>query len=171
MALPEIITARVWRMGDHVNTDLLHPPSHFTIEKGRLKEGIEAGLKRLGSAVAGDLSEKGWVIVAGENFGCGSSRESSARGLKAFGVKGVVASSFARIFMRSLVNLGIPIFLCRGVQSEVKDGDWIRISIREGWIETSGAKRFPFAELDLHLRRILEAGGLMAYLRRERHGV
>lgn len=171
MALPEIISGYVWKLGDHVNTDLLHPPSHFTLDGKRLREGIEEGRARLGAARSEEPSEAGWIIVAGENFGCGSSRETSVRGLSAFGVHGVVASSFARIFMRSLINLGIPIFECREIQKDVQDGDRIWISFREGWIETQHSKRYLFSEIDLHLKKILEAGGLLGYLRRERDGI
>jgi 3-isopropylmalate dehydratase small subunit len=171
MALPEIISGRVWRLGDHVNTDLLHPPSHFSLDEKRMKEGIAEGMARLGSGVKEDSSDEGWIIVAGENFGCGSSRETSVRGLSAFGVRGVVASSFARIFMRSLINIGIPIFESREIQEGVKDGDRIRVSLKEGWIECPDSKRFLFSPLDPHLRKILEKGGLIAYLRSEKHGV
>lgn len=171
MALPEILSGQVWTLGDHVNTDLLHPPSHFTPNEKKMREGIEEGILRLGGGVEKGGSEEGWIIVAGENFGCGSSRETSGRGLLAFGVKGVVACSFARIFMRSLINLGIPIFECREIQKHVKNGEMIRILTREGWIETQDSKRFPFSELDLHFRKILEVGGLLHYLWRERHGL
>lgn len=171
MGFPEIISGRVWKLGDHVNTDLLHPPSHFTPDEKRLKEGIEEGRARLSGQGRGSSSEEGWIIVAGENFGCGSSRETSVRGLLAFGVKGVVASSFARIFMRSLINIGIPIFECKEIQESVKDGERICLSLREGWIETQDSRRFSFSEMDFHLKRILEAGGLISYLRRERDGI
>lgn len=171
MALPEIISGRVWKLGDHVNTDLLHPPSHFTPDEKRMKEGIAEGRTRLGAGVKGDSSEEGWIIVAGENFGCGSSRETSVRGLSAFGVKGVVAVSVARIFMRSLVNFGIPVFECREIEGWVKDGEMIRISLKEGWIECSDSPPFSFSAIDPHLKKILDAGGLVSYLRREKHGV
>jgi 3-isopropylmalate/(R)-2-methylmalate dehydratase small subunit len=171
MALSEIISGCVWKLGDHINTDLLHPPSHFTPDEKRLREGIEEGRARLAGEAKGSSSEEGWIIVAGENFGCGSSRETSVRGLLAFGVKGVVASSFARIFMRSLVNIGIPVFECGEIQREVNDGERLRISLKEGWIETQGLKRFHFSEMDFHLKKVLEADGLIPYLRRERHGV
>lgn len=171
MALPEIISGQVWTLGPHVNTDLLHPPSHFTPDEKKMREGIEEGILRLGGKVKKGGPEVRWIIVAGENFGCGSSRETSARGLLAFGVKGVVAYSFARIFMRSLINLGIPVFECREIQEHVRNGEMIRILMREGWIETQDSKRFSFSEMDLHFKKILEVGGLLHYLRRERHGL
>ncbi len=171
MALPEIISGRVWKLGDHVNTDLLHPPSYFSLDEKRMNEGIVEGMLRLGAGVKGDSSDEGWIIVAGENFGCGSSRETSVRALRNFGVKGVVAVSFARIFMRSLVNHGIPVFESGEIQEGVKDGDLICISLREGWIESPDSRRFPFSAIDPHLKKILEAGGLVFYLRRERNGI
>ena len=171
MALPEIIVGHVWKLGDDVNTDQLHPPSHFTLDRERMKEGILEGMVRLGGGVEGRSSSEGWIIVAGENFGCGSSRETSARGLAAFGVRGIVAMSFARIFMRSLINLGIPLVECQEIQGCVGDGDLIRISLKEGWIEGPDSQRYPFSEMDPHLKKILEAGGLMPYLWRERHGL
>lgn len=169
MSLPEIISGRVWKLGDHVNTDLLHPPSHFTPDEKRMKEGIVEGMLRLGAGAKADSWDEGWIIVAGENFGCGSSRETSVRGLSAFGVKGVVAVSFARIFMRSLVNLGIPVFEAKEIQGCVKDGEMIRISLKEGWIESPGSPPFSFSAIDPHLKKILDAGGLVSYLRREKH--
>ncbi len=171
MALPEMISGQVWKLGDHVNTDLLHPPTHFTLDGKRVREGIEEGRARLGSIRSEDGSDARWIMVAGKNVGCGSSRETSVRGLSAFGVLGVVASSFARIFMRNLVNYGIPVFECREIQKDVQEGDWIRISLREGWIETQHSKRYLYSEIDPHLRKILEAGGLLNYLWRERDGI
>jgi len=171
MALPETIFGQVWKLGDHVNTDLIHPPSHFSLDQKKMKEGIAEGMVRLGSEVKKDSSDQGWIIVAGENFGCGSSRETSVRGLASFGVKGVVASSFARIFMRSLINVGIPVFECGEIQEYVKDGELIRISLKTGWIELPGSRRFHFSEMDPHLKKILEEGGLIGYLRKEWHEI
>ena len=166
MGLQEVITGRVWRLGDHVNTDLLHPPSYFSLDQGRMKEGLQAGMERLGTDLQRRFIDDGLVIVAGENMGCGSSRETSVRALCIAGVKAVVASSFARIFYRNLANLGIPPLECRGIQDWVKDGDLIRISIKDGFIEVDDARRFPISPLDHHIERILECGGLVPYLRR-----
>lgn len=166
MDLQGVITGRVWRLGDHVNTDLLHPPSYFSLDQRRVKEGLQAGMERLGADLQRHHTGDGLVIVAGENLGCGSSRETSVRALCLGGVKVAVASSFARIFYRSLANLGIPPLECRGIQDCVKDGDLIRISIKEGFIEVDDARRFPVSPLDHHIERILECGGLVPYLRR-----
>ena len=166
MGLQEVITGRVWRLGDHVNTDILHPPSYFSLDGSKVEEGLREGMQRLGADLRGEYAGDGLVIVAGENMGCGSSRETSVRALCIGGVKAVVASSFARIFYRNLANLGIPPLECRGIQDWVKDGDLIRISIKDGFIELDDARRFPISPLDHHIERILECGGLVPYLRR-----
>jgi 3-isopropylmalate/(R)-2-methylmalate dehydratase small subunit len=93
------------------------------------------------------------------------------RGLRHFGVRGVVAASFARIFMRSLVNLGIPTLECREIQPLVRDGEKVHLNFKEGWIELGGGKCISFSPLDLHVKKILEAGGLIPYLRGEKHGI
>ncbi len=171
MGLQEIVSGRVWKLGDHVNTDVLHPSSYFSLDAERVEEGIREGMERLGTALKRQSSEDGLIIVAGENFGCGSSRETSVRGLRHFGVRGVVAASFARIFMRSLVNLGIPTLECREIQPLVRDGEKIHLNFKEGWIELEGGKCISFSPLDLHVKKILEAGGLIPYLRGEKHGI
>ena len=171
MSLPEIISGRVWKLGDHVNTDVIHPSSYFSLDEKRVKEGVLEGMERLGSDLNRDSLGEGIIIVAGENFGCGSSRETSVRGLRGSGVKAVVAASFARIFMRSLINLGIPTLECKELQNFVKDGDLIRLFLREGWIELTGSRRVTFSPIDHHHQKILEAGGLLPYLRREKDGI
>jgi len=171
MGLQEIISGRVWKLGDHVNTDVLHPSSYFSLDSERVEEGVKEGMGRLGADLKRKSLEDGLIIVAGENFGCGSSRETSVRGLRNFGVRGVVAASFARIFMRSLFNLGISALACREIQSLVRDGDRIHLNLKDGWIELEGGKCISFSPLDLHVKKILEAGGLIPYLRREKHGI
>lgn len=170
MGLPKRITGRVWKLGDHINTDILHPSPYFSLDETRVKEGLVEGMERLGTNAKRDSSDEGILIVAGENFGCGSSRETSVRGLRSFGVRGVVAASFARIFFRSLTNLGLPALECRDIQERVKDGDSVLLSIDEGWVELADKRRFPFSPIDTHIKKILEAGGLIPYLQRERRG-
>jgi 3-isopropylmalate dehydratase small subunit len=185
MGLPKRIAGRVWKLGDHINTDILHPSPYFSLNEARVKEGLVEGMERLGTIakyphppfakggrggilVKDNPFDEGIIIVAGENFGCGSSRETSVRGLKSFGVTGVVAKSFARIFFRSLTNLGLPALECGEIQGQVKDGDLIHISVEEGLIELIDGRRFSFAPIDPHIKKILEAGGLIQYLHREK---
>ena len=165
--LPATIAGTAWKLGDHVNTDILHPPSYFSLDEGKVKEGLREGMERLKRNVHDDHSADGLVIVAGENFGCGSSRETSVRSLRLCGVRAVVARSFARIFYRSLANLGIPPLECRGIQDWVQEGDPIFISLTDGFIEGGTEKRFTFSPLDPHIERILKCGGLIPYLKEE----
>ena len=125
----------------------------------------------MGTTVTGDYSSEGLVIVAGDNFGCGSSRESSVRALAATGVRAVVARSFARIFFRSLANLGIPPLVCSKAGQGIKEGHLIRIFLKEGFIEQAGGRRFPLLPLDPHIEKLLFSGGLIPYLKRELHGI
>jgi len=171
MTVAGIISGTVWKLGDHVNTDILHPPAYFSLEQGRMKEGLQKGIAGPKAALKGDDAADGLVIVAGENFGCGSSRETSVRSLRLCGVRAVIARSFARIFYRSLANLGIPPVHANGIHDLLKEGDTIRLSLKEGFIELGDARRFPFSRLDPHIERILECGGLIPYLRREQDGV
>jgi len=165
------IAGSVWLLGDHVNTDMLHPPDYFSLDADRMKEGIRQGRRRLKAAAAADFAAEGIVIVAGENFGCGSSRETSVRALAACGLKAVVAQSFARIFHRSLTNLGIPALVCRDIQNHVSDGDPIALSIKDGSITLRSEQRYGCAALDPHVMKILACGGLVAYLQKELHGL
>jgi 3-isopropylmalate dehydratase small subunit len=171
MGLPKRITGRVWKLGDHINTDILHPSPYFSLDEARVKEGLIEGMERLGANARKDSSDERIVIVAGENFGCGSSRETSVRGLRSFGVRGVVAASFARIFFRSLTNLGLAALECREIQERVKDGDFVVLSIEDGWVEMADKRRVPFSPIDTHITKILEAGGLIPYLRREKNEI
>jgi 3-isopropylmalate/(R)-2-methylmalate dehydratase small subunit len=171
MTLPRMISGMVWKVGDHVNTDILHPPAYFSLDEGRTREGLQAGMARLKAGLQGNDATHGLVIVAGENFGCGSSRETSVRSLRIGGVLVVIAQSFARIFYRSLANLGIPPLECTAIQKWVQNGDPLHISLSDGFVELDDTRRFPFSPLDPHIERILECGGLIPYLRREQHGV
>jgi 3-isopropylmalate dehydratase small subunit len=168
MGLPKRITGKVWKLGDHINTDILHPSPYFSLNELRVKEGLVEVMERLGAKAKRNPSNEELIIVAGENFGCGSSRETSVRGLRTCGVKGVVATSFARIFFRSLTNLGIPTLECGEIQNAVRDGDLIHISFKEGLIEITDGRRFSFAPIDPHIKKILEAGGLIHYLLKDK---
>ena len=108
----------------------------------------------------------GDFVVAEENFGCGSSREQAPSVLKALGVKAIIAKSFARIFYRSSINIGLPVFVCKDLYDAVKDGDEMEIDMSEGVI-TTGGKTFACAKLPANLQAILDQGGLIASLDRE----
>lgn len=107
----------------------------------------------------------GDIIVADENFGCGSSREQAPAVLKALGVKAVVAKSFARIFYRNAINIGLPVIVSE-VHDFVSDRDEADVDMQEGVIKTNG-KEFKCTKLPEYMQNILNAGGLIAFLNEE----
>ena len=108
----------------------------------------------------------GDFVVADENFGCGSSREQAPSVLKALGVKAVVAKSFARIFYRSSINIGLPLIVCKDFYDNVKDGDEMEMDMAAGTI-TSGGKTYECTKLPEKMQEILNQGGLLASLDKE----
>lgn len=167
MAVRENISGNAWVLGDNVNTDDLHPPSYFSMDSERMKEGIQAGIKNLHAASKEILNAEGLIIVAGKNFGCGSSRETSVRALIASGVQGVIAKSFARIFYRSMINLALTPFVCDTIQDSVQSGDLLNIFPLEQKIQVEDDGMFNVASMDDHFQKIIESGGLIGYLGKE----
>jgi 3-isopropylmalate/(R)-2-methylmalate dehydratase small subunit len=167
MPLKNIITGRAWVLGDNVNTDDLHPPSFFSMDSEQMKAGIQAGIKNLSTVVGEEIDTQGLIIVAGDNFGCGSSRETSVRALIVSGVQGIIAKSFARIFYRSLVNLSLIPFVCDTIQATAQFGDTLNIFPLEQKIQVGNDKIFKTDPVDPHFQRIIENGGLIGYLCRE----
>jgi len=104
------------------------------------------------------------IIVAGDNFGCGSSREQAPSVLKALGVQAVIAKSFARIFFRNAVNIGLTVIICESLQDEVSDGQTIEADAESGTIKTDNGGVFDCTALPPHMSEILKAGGLIEYL-------
>ena len=108
----------------------------------------------------------GDFVVADENFGCGSSREQAPSVLKALGVKAVIAKSFARIFYRNSINIGLPVIICKELYDNVNAGDEMELNMEEGTISANGRK-FSCTKLPENLQKILDQGGLIASLDRE----
>ena len=105
----------------------------------------------------------GDYVVASENFGCGSSREQAPAVLKALGVKAVVAKSFARIFYRNAINIGLPVIVCKDLHGNVNAGDDMELSMKEGVVRTCG-KEYECTKLPEYMQGILDQGGLIASL-------
>lgn len=110
--------------------------------------------------------QPGDFVVADENFGCGSSREQAPSVLKALGVKAIVAKSFARIFYRNSINIGLPVIICKDLYDAVKEGDEMELNMENGTIEANG-KTFTCTKLPANLQAILDQGGLIASLDKE----
>ena len=107
---------------------------------------------------------KGAVIVAGKNFGCGSSREQAAIAIREAGVVAVIAPSFARIFFRNAINIGLPLIEC---DLPCTAGKTVRFDLTEGWVKVDG-KKYPVMPLSTRMQEILSAGGLVEYWRAHR---
>ena len=162
-----MIGGRVWKFGDHINTDLIIP--------GRCLDDYSA--ENLAAHVMEDADpqfakqvRKGDIIVAGRNFGCGSSREQAPLALKYAGVGAVVAGSFARIFFRNAINVGLPVVICPQAYKAVNAGDEVRIDLHLGKIEVLGSgQRATFDPMPDFLMSILQSGGLVTFTRERLH--
>lgn len=108
----------------------------------------------------------GDYVVGGENFGCGSSREQAPGVLKALGVRAVVAKSFARIFYRNAINIGLPVIVCKDLPDQVETGDSMELSLSKG-IARVGKIEYPCTKLPEYMQNILNQGGLIAFLNKE----
>jgi 3-isopropylmalate dehydratase small subunit len=163
--MQDVIEGRVWTLGADVDTDQIISGKYLTIiDPNELKKHVfEIALPEFSrEARAGD------ILIADENFGCGSSREHAPQAMRAIGVGAVVADSFARIFFRNAINLGIPAIEARGVRAIFEPGDTARIEMTRGRItnvRTGASVAFP--PLPHHLLELLEAGGLVEKVRRE----
>ena len=157
-----IITGKVWKFGDHVNTNYMHPNFSWDMPWEERKKHILHIHKAFTEG-----NQPGDVIVAGNNFGCGSSREQAPLALKYSGVKCVIAESFARIFFRNAINIGLPVIECKGISTAVKNGDELAVDFEAGKIENlSNGKKFQVEKLPPFILQILADGGLIENLRR-----
>jgi len=153
-------TGTAFFLGDHVNTDILHPPDYFSLKKDTIASGLSKGAEDFISKMGKDD-----IIVAGRNFGCGSSRESSARSFAYNGIEMIVAESFARIFYRNLTNQGIYLITCPGISETAEQGEPIRIDLENNEISSQRRDwRLTCAPLPEYIRRVLEQGGLIKFL-------
>ena len=156
-----MIEGRIHVLGDHVDTDAIIPGQYLgETEPAKLGRNIFASVDPEFAARLG----KGDVIVAGLNFGCGSSREQAPLALKGAGIACVVATSFARIFYRNAINVGLPVAICP-IRNAVNGGK-IRISLEEGTLDIDG-DRHSIAPLPAMMLDILEAGGIVPLMKRK----
>jgi 3-isopropylmalate/(R)-2-methylmalate dehydratase small subunit len=157
--------SRVWRLGDNVNTDQIIPGRYnVTTDRAHLAKYClcEHRPDFAPGVAAGD------VLVAGRNFGCGSSREHAAVALKATGLAAVIAGSFARIFYRNAINIGLPVLIAPDAATALEDGDAIQVDIASGTIHDLARGRIFRAEpLPEFVQRIVEAGGIIPLVRQQ----
>lgn len=153
---------RVYKFGDDVNTDEIIPARYLnTIVKEELaKHCMEDADKAFASKV-----KKGDIMVAGRNFGCGSSREHAPIAIKAAGVSCVIAESFARIFFRNSINIGLPIVESKEASQKIKAGDVVSVDTAAGVIKDLTTKEtFKIEKYPAFMQKLVKAGGLMAYI-------
>jgi 3-isopropylmalate/(R)-2-methylmalate dehydratase small subunit len=154
-------TGAVHVFGSDVNTDEIIPARYLnttdpTILAAHCMEDIRPGFSA--------HSKKGSIIVAGENFGCGSSREHAPIAIKAAGISCVVAESFARIFFRNAINIGLPIVTCPGISPLVKEGESLSVDLRAGSITLPSGRVLEVPPFPPFMERIVREGGWMPYL-------
>ena len=153
---------RAWKFGDDINTDVI-TPGRYTVTTDRKQLAKIAFIEyRPEFAVKVKKSD---VIVAGNNFGCGSSREHSPVAIQAAGIKAVIAKSFARIFFRNSINIGLPLLISEDAD-KIDDGDEVEVNIKTGEIhdKTKGIM-FNAKPLPEFMQKIVEKGGLVSFLR------
>ena len=161
--MPSRTRGRVWKYGDNVNTDVIFP-GKYTYTVSDPDEMAKYALEDLDPRFAVEV-QPGDVIVAGRNWGSGSSREQAATCLKMAGVGAVIAESFARIHFRNLINNGLPAITCPEAVAAIADGETIAVDFEAGEIRCA-AGTFAFPPLPETVLGILEAGGLIPYTRR-----
>lgn len=163
-----VIRGRVLKFGDNIDTDVIIP-ARYLVTTDPEELGAHC-MEPIRLNLAEEAKGEG-IIVAGRNFGCGSSREHAPLAILGAGVKAVVAESFARIFFRNAINRGLPVFISPEAAREAEEGDLLEIDAEGGVVRnlTKGSqhKVEPFPPF---LREIIEAGGLVEWLRRKRGG-
>jgi methanogen homoaconitase small subunit len=154
----EIIQGKVWKFGDNIDTDVIIPGRYlrtFSLDDlaAHVMEGVDPDFAK--------NVENGDIIVADENFGCGSSREQAPVALKHAGVSAIVAKSFARIFYRNAVNIGLPVIVA---QINAKSGDILKIDLEKGIIiNTTTDESFKIEPFKKFMLDILKEGGLVSH--------
>lgn len=157
-----MMEGKVWKFGDDIDTDIILPGRYLIYtDEERLRQHCMEGL----DSEFPNKVEKGDFIVAGKNFGCGSSREHAPIAIKGCGIRAVIAESFARIFYRNSTNVGLTLIEAPGISQYVKEGDKIQIDMDTGVI-IAGENRIEFKKLPPFMMGILEEGGLINYLKK-----
>ena len=154
-----------WKFGDDIDTDIIVPGRYLIYtDEERLSQHCMEGL----DADFSEKCRKGDFIVAGRNFGCGSSREHAPIALKGVGVSAVIAESFARIFYRNATNVGVPLLEAPGITDLVENEEEIEVDMENGTITNEKGESIEFKKLPPFMLEILEQGGLIEYLKNKR---
>ncbi len=160
-----ILEGKTWKFGADVDTDQIIPARYLnTIDPEELKKHV---MEDADPSFAGKVGE-GDIIVADDNFGCGSSREHAPIAIKAAGVSCVIAPFFARIFYRNAFNMGLPIVECKEAADDISEGDEITVDLDSGKIKnkTTGME-YQSAPVPPFMQELINSGGLMAYTQKK----
>jgi 3-isopropylmalate/(R)-2-methylmalate dehydratase small subunit len=160
-----LIKGKVWRFGNDIDTDVIIPARYLnTSEPQELAKHVMEGVDR-------DFSRKvktGDIIVAGKNFGCGSSREHAPIAIKAAGIQAVIARSFARIFYRNAFNIGLPIFESPEASEKIQEADEIEIDADRGIINNiTRQKEYKANPIPKFMQELIAAGGLVEWTKKK----
>lgn len=157
------IRGRVWKYGDNVDTDAIIPARYLNVSA---EDELAAHCMEDIDVEFAKEAEPGDIIVAGKNFGCGSSREHAPVAIKASGIGCVVAETFARIFFRNAINIGLPILECPEAARETAADQLLEIDLASGVIRNaSTGKEYRATPYPAFMLEIIDAGGLVAYTR------
>lgn len=160
--MSETFSARVWVLGDDIDTDIIIPTEYLALKT--VQDMTPYAFSPLRPELAAQI-QPGDVIVAGKNFGCGSSREQAPEIIKALGIKAVVARSFARIFYRNSINIGLPIVECPQAAKEIAAGDEVKVDFDSGVItDVTTGKTYQGQAFPPFMQKIIDCGGLVNYI-------
>ncbi len=158
---PKVLEGRVWKFGDDIDTDIIIPTQHLSYASwAEVKKHMFEPLR---PELAAQIRE-GDIIVAGSNFGCGSSREQAAEVIATSGIRCVIAKSFARIFFRNAINNGVLLIECPDLPDHVAEGDTVQVVINQ-YISHKG-KKYPIPKMPDNLYRLIREGGLVASVKK-----
>lgn len=165
MSLNLVLKGKVWKVGDNIDTDVIIPARYLvTFDPDELGQHC---LEPLDKTLASRISA-GDILVAGENFGCGSSREHAPLALKGCGISCIMAVSFARIFFRNSINVGLPIIEHAELAQEVQAGEILQVDMARGLVENLTQKKsYQIEPYPPFLVKIIQAGGLINYVQKE----
>ncbi|HLC16344.1 MAG TPA: 3-isopropylmalate dehydratase small subunit [Thermodesulfovibrionia bacterium] len=158
-----ILEGRIWKFGNDINTDLIIPARYLNtfVPEELALHVMEDEDKDFSKKV-----KKGDIIVAGKNFGCGSSREHAPIALKGAGIQAIISESFARIFYRNAFNIGLPIFEAQQAVAEIQEGDLVKIDADNGIIHSKTRnKTYNFKPIPPFMQELIRAGGLISWTR------
>lgn len=160
--MQSIIKGRIWKFGDNIDTDIILPSQYLTLPEDEMFKHAFEPLQRNFC----DLVFPGDIILAGENFGCGSSREQAPHAILNLGIKVVIAKSFARIFYRNALNVGLCAIESKEAYDLISEGDIVEVFLDDGKIKKeSSDNELLFLPFPAHIQKIINAGGLVNYMR------